>query len=228
MRKNKHWKIWVVPKKVFGPQWHWPITKHNFNCLVIIQWCVWSLICYCLFASILMSFDKKWYQPWNIKFLNNKKELKHIHKSSYLGPWVRSARSFVILPDSTVSIHADSSFCVKSSSLSFLSSFALNRQIYTVTMSPLSRYNIFKTREKKKQVHEQMNKHIQNVKLILYSNKTYLCSSPRVQAKIEAILLVLVSCPFWCSLKCLVTVPWAASASNVFPSEDNCRKEAAI
>lgn len=50
----------------------------------------------------------------------------------------------------------------------------------------------------------------------------YLCSSPRVQANMEAILFVLVSWPFWCSRKCRVTVPWAASASNVLPSEDNC------
>lgn len=39
----------------------------------------------------------------------------------------------------------------------------------------------------------------------------------------EAILFVLVSCPFWWNRKCRVTVPWAASASSVFPSEDNCK-----
>jgi len=51
----------------------------------------------------------------------------------------------------------------------------------------------------------------------------YLCSSPRVHAYMEAILFVLVSCPFWWSRKCRVTVPWAASASSVLPSEDNCK-----
>lgn len=35
----------------------------------------------------------------------------------------------------------------------------------------------------------------------------YLCSKPRVHANMEAMLLVLVSCPFWCSRKCRVTVP---------------------
>lgn len=51
-----------------------------------------------------------------------------------------------------------------------------------------------------------------------------LCSKPRVHANMEAMLLVLVSCPFWCSRKCRVTVPWAASDSSVFPSEDNWTK----
>ena len=41
---------------------------------------------------------------------------------------------------------------------------------------------------------------------------------PRVQAKIEAIGLVEVALPFWCSRKWRVTVPWAASASTVLPS----------
>lgn len=58
---------------------------------------------------------------------------------------------------------------------------------------------------------------------VILKNCKYLCSRPRVHAKIDAILLVLVSCPFWYSLKCRVTVPCAASASNVFASDDNCR-----
>lgn len=58
--------------------------------------------------------------------------------------------------------------------------------------------------------------------LCFAQSSMYLCSSPRVQANMEAILFVLVSWPFWCSRKCRVTVPWAASASNVLPSEDNC------
>ena len=41
---------------------------------------------------------------------------------------------------------------------------------------------------------------------------------PRVQAKIEAIGLVEVGLPFWCSRKWRVTVPCAASASTVLPS----------
>ena len=37
---------------------------------------------------------------------------------------------------------------------------------------------------------------------------------PLVHANIDAIELVEVSFPYWCYLKCLVTVPWAASAST--------------
>lgn len=44
---------------------------------------------------------------------------------AYLDPWIISARSLVIFPDSTVPIHAASSFSVKSNSLALLSNFAL-------------------------------------------------------------------------------------------------------
>ncbi|KAH3666083.1 hypothetical protein OGAPHI_004272 [Ogataea philodendri] len=43
---------------------------------------------------------------------------------------------------------------------------------------------------------------------------------PLVQAKIEAIEFVEVSFPCWCCLKCLVTVPWAASDSKDLPSAE--------
>ncbi len=43
-------------------------------------------------------------------------------------------------------------------------------------------------------------------------------ASPRVHAKMEAMGLVEVGFPCWCILKWRVTVPWAASASMVFPS----------
>lgn len=46
---------------------------------------------------------------------------------SYLGPWIKRARSLVIFPDSTVSIQAASSFSVKFNSAALLSSFALVR-----------------------------------------------------------------------------------------------------
>ena len=46
-------------------------------------------------------------------------------RSTYLGPWIRIARSLVIFPDSTVSTHAASKFWVKSRNFSLLSSFAL-------------------------------------------------------------------------------------------------------
>lgn len=42
-----------------------------------------------------------------------------------LGPWIRRARSLVIFPVSTVSMHAVSSFKTKSSNFSCLSSLAL-------------------------------------------------------------------------------------------------------
>ncbi|MFS7955295.1 hypothetical protein Hanom_Chr07g00640981 [Helianthus anomalus] len=48
-----------------------------------------------------------------------------------------SARSFVIFPDSTVPIHAASSFSVKSKSLALLSNFALNHTIYNLYSSVL-------------------------------------------------------------------------------------------
>lgn len=90
-------------------------------------------------------------------------------EDTYLGPWMMSARSLVILPLSTHSMHAASSFWQKSASAGFSSSFAR-------------------------------------------------CARPRVHAKMDAMLLVLVSPPFWCTRKCRVTVPCAASASMVFPS----------
>ena len=46
-------------------------------------------------------------------------------RSTYLGPWIRIARSLVIFPDSTVSTHAASNFWVNSRNFSLLSSFAL-------------------------------------------------------------------------------------------------------
>ena len=59
----------------------------------------------------------------------------------------------------------------------------------------------------------------------MYFNfNAYLCARPCDQAKIEAILLVLVSPPFWWTRKWRVTVPWAASASIVFPSGQTCTK----
>lgn len=65
-------------------------------------------------------------------------------------------------------------------------------------------------------VHKQRNKQKRDIilfvhihgfiglvkKNIMYSNKSnHMCSSPWVQANTEAILLVLVSCPFLCSLE---------------------------
>lgn len=56
-------------------------------------------------------------QDW---FWLNKKR-----RNAYLEPWIRRARSLVILPDSTVPTHAASSFWVKSRSLALSSSLAL-------------------------------------------------------------------------------------------------------
>lgn len=115
---------------------------------------------------------------------------------AHLDPWMMSARSFVIFPDSTAPIHAASSFSVKSKSLSFLSNVALFTSILLSTHNP-----------------PQLPKLSRSTNIV-----TYLCASPRVQAKIEAMLFVLVSPPFWWTLKWRVTVPWAASASMVLPS----------
>ena len=46
-------------------------------------------------------------------------------KVAYFDPWIISARSLVIFPDSTAPIQAASSFSVKSKSLASLSNFAL-------------------------------------------------------------------------------------------------------
>lgn len=46
---------------------------------------------------------------------------------TYLGPWVKIARSFVIFPDSTVSTHEASNLRTKSSNLSFSSNLALKQ-----------------------------------------------------------------------------------------------------
>jgi len=51
----------------------------------------------------------------------------------------------------------------------------------------------------------------------VFPSNLALWSKPLVQAKIEAIELVEVSYPFSCYLKCLVTVPWAASDSTTSP-----------
>ena len=67
-------------------------------------------------------------------------------------PWMQMAKSFVILPESTVSMHDCSSSLAKRDSSGLLSSLAR-------------------------------------------------CSSPRVQANIDAIGLVDVDLPFWCSLQ---------------------------
>ena len=48
-----------------------------------------------------------------------------------------------------------------------------------------------------------------------FLSRIALCYNPLVQAKIEAIGFVEVSFPFCHSLKCLVTVPWAASDSKL-------------
>jgi hypothetical protein len=126
------------------------------------------------------------------------KKLTHMHKLAYLGPWIRSARSFVIFPESTVSIHADSSFFVKSSSLSFLSSFALKKKRAVITSVGKKRYTGFLLIMNKKQKGEYPSRSTcLCIEFIIYTNYCdYLCSSPRVQANIEAMLFVLVSCPF--------------------------------
>lgn len=46
---------------------------------------------------------------------------------TYLGPWIKIARSFVIFPDSTVSTHEASNLRTKSSNFSFSSNLALKQ-----------------------------------------------------------------------------------------------------
>lgn len=55
----------------------------------------------------------------------NKENEKRKRIRLYLDPWMMSARSFVIFPDSTAPMHAASSFSVKSKSRSLLSNVAL-------------------------------------------------------------------------------------------------------
>lgn len=126
----------------------------------------------------------------------------------YLDPWRISAKSLVIFPDSTTPIQAASSLSVKSKSVALSSNFAL--LTYKHFNSLASRYIILTSFW----YNGWINLSTQQCKL----HSTYLWARPLVQAKMDAMLLVLVSPPFWWTLKWRVTVPWAASASMVFPS----------
>lgn len=128
-------------------------------------------------------------------------------KSTYLDPWRISAKSLVIFPDSTTPIQAASSFSVKSKSVALSSSFALST--YTPFNSPVSQLYYFE---------EFLIQWINLSTELCTLHSNYLWARPLVQAKMDAMLFVLVSPPFWWTLKWRVTVPWAASASMVFPS----------
>jgi hypothetical protein len=150
--------------------------------------------------------------------------------STYFGPWVKIARSFVIFPESTTDTQAVSNFSANSWSFVFPSNNPLHseqklqNQIFVRFWSSL----LYQGKD--------INRWTTRFTMIVYCNdlyssetldssekwQEYLWARPRVHANIEAILLVLVSPPFWWTLKCRVTVPWAASASTVFPSGHIC------
>lgn len=123
----------------------------------------------------LASLYHAWQYITNMKIVNMLNRTSNYSTHAYLGPWIISARSLVIFPDSTTPIQAASSFSVKSKSLGLSSSFALS------TKTQLDIHNMPRT-----QCRAQLCR----------STKPYLCASPRDQAKIEAMLFVLVSPPF--------------------------------
>lgn len=67
---------------------------------------------------------------WQESFNKGKEDAKsnnecHTQVSTYFGPWIKMARSLVIFPVSTVSMHDASNLWTKSSNLSFWSNLAL-------------------------------------------------------------------------------------------------------
>lgn len=119
-------------------------------------------------------------------------------------------------------MQANSSLWTNSSNCSCLSNFALQKEWSKTSI-------IVSIKLQRRWIYSRPFKEIEGNSMIICQNVitkncNYLCSRPRVHANMDAILLVLVSSPFWYSLKCRVTVPCAASASNVFPSDDNYKR----
>ena len=87
-------------------------------------------------SSATASMNSSVFRYWPLVSLHHHEKLLHKSrkenasniyplKVTYFDPWIISARSLVIFPDSTAPIQAASSFSVKSKSLALLSNFAL-------------------------------------------------------------------------------------------------------
>lgn len=119
-------------------KWWKPEKLHTFRPLLseVLLWAhrpqrQWTLLC--SDNALLTAYSKKNYIVKRIWGSINKDRWKR--NEAHLDPWMMSARSLVIFPDSTAPMHAASSFSVKSKSLSFLSNVALFTSMHFIKYS---------------------------------------------------------------------------------------------